>query len=665
MKRKLAVFLVAFVVAMGLLLGASTAQATEVETDENGNAIRITDLPVTNENTQETTVYNVNFVYDTAVNVYASGFDFPDDETIFLAREAVNIALNESVPIPQRAGPQSDTQFFIGNKVEDGLVVALGGEIIAGLWETCETKCIAALGLGGAAILAPGQPFTYADFTLASEPQPEPEPGTITIGGTVTDLTGIGLVLQNNGSDDLPITADGPFTFATLLTPGGIYNVTVATNPRNPSQICSVTNGSGTVPAGPVTDVTVSCGDPPVGNVSKVAAEGDTLPDPDGTILSGILLEGGVAINDLGEVAFHGQTGSTPAVFTQDGLVAKRGDTLPGDSTVDRIYDNGGVAINLLGEVAFHGRDNDGRLEAAFTQNGLVAKEGDTLDDDTTIPEEISDSGKVAINLFGQVAFHGEIEVEGGLFDETFRAVFTQDGLVTREGDTLTDGTTIVEEISESGGVAINLFGQVAFHGEVDPAAGVDTVAAVFTQDGLVAKEGDTLPEGTIDGAIVEEINKSGGVAINNFGQVAFHGRVLKFAFGADTVRAVFTQDGLVVKEGDTLDDGTILDEISESGGVAINDFGQVAFHGRIGSIKAVFIQDGLVAKLVAKEDDNLTDGTTLDEINDSGGIAINDFGEVAFHGKTNGIDAVFRSGINSPPSIAPAEADLFTSITW
>jgi hypothetical protein len=488
---------------------------------------------------------------------------------------------------------------------------------------------------------------------------PPPVGDPVTIGGTVTGLTGSGLVLQNNGSDDLPITDDGPFTFATLLTPGGIYNVTVATNPKNPSQICSVTDGSGTVPAGPVTDVTVSCGDPPVGNVSKVAAEGDTLPDPDNTILSGILLEGGVAINDLGEVAFHGQTGSTPAVFTQDGLVAKRGDTLPGDSTVDRIYDNGGVAINLLGEVAFHGRDNDGRLEAAFTQNGLVAKEGDTLDDDTTIPEEINDSGKVAINLFGQVAFHGEIVVEGGLFDETFRAVFTQDGLVTREGDTLTDGTTIVKEINESGGVAINNFGQVAFHGEVDPAAGVDTVAAVFTQDGLVAKEGDTLDDSTILG----EIRKSAGVAINLLGQVVFQGRVFDPAAGADTVAAVFTQDGLVVKEGDTLDDGTILDEISESGGVAINDFGQVAFHGRIGSTPAVFIHDGLVAKLVAKEDDNLTDGTTLDEINDSGGIAINDFGEVAFHGKTNGIDAVFRSGSESPSS--SAEGDLFTSITW
>ena len=84
--------------------------------------------------------------------------------------------------------------------------------------------------------------------------------------------------------------------------------------------------------------------------------------------------------------------------------------------------------------------------------------------------------------------------------------------------------------------------------------------------------------------------------------------------------RAVFTQDGLVVKEGDTLADGTILDEITESGGVAINFFGDVAFHGRTGGVKAVFTQNGLVAK----EGDNLADGTTLSEIHQTGGVAIN-----------------------------------------
>ena len=87
---------------------------------------------------------------------------------------------------------------------------------------------------------------------------------------------------------------------------------------------------------------------------------------------------------------------------------------------------------------------------------------------------------------------------------------------------------------------------------------------------------------------------------------------------------------------------------------------GQVAFHGREGlRFEAVFTQDGLVAK----EGDTLPDDTILGEISESGGVAINSFGQVAFHGQTGGIDAVFRSGSESPSS--SAEGGIFSSITW
>jgi hypothetical protein len=83
----------------------------------------------------------------------------------------------------------------------------------------------------------------------------------VTIGGTVSGLTGSGLVLQNNGADDEPIAADGPFTFATPLAPGTTYSVTVKTQPSG--QFCTVDEGSGTVPAEGVENVLVTCGDPP------------------------------------------------------------------------------------------------------------------------------------------------------------------------------------------------------------------------------------------------------------------------------------------------------------------------------------------------------------------------------------------------------------------
>ena len=84
-------------------------------------------------------------------------------------------------------------------------------------------------------------------------------PKTYTVGGTVSGLTGTGLVLQNTGGDDLPIAANLPFTFATPLADGSPYSVTVATPPGSPSQVCQVYNASGTINGADVTSVKVIC----------------------------------------------------------------------------------------------------------------------------------------------------------------------------------------------------------------------------------------------------------------------------------------------------------------------------------------------------------------------------------------------------------------------
>jgi len=77
------------------------------------------------------------------------------------------------------------------------------------------------------------------------------------IGGTVSGLTGAGLVLRNNGGDDLGIAGNGPFTFLTSLIHNAGYDVTVGTRPIG--QQCSITGGSGTLAAANVTNVAVTC----------------------------------------------------------------------------------------------------------------------------------------------------------------------------------------------------------------------------------------------------------------------------------------------------------------------------------------------------------------------------------------------------------------------
>jgi len=83
---------------------------------------------------------------------------------------------------------------------------------------------------------------------------------TYTVGGDASGLaTDNIVVLQNNSADDLPVNANGSFTFATPIDDGTGYDVTVLTEPTTPSQTCVVENGSGLLAGDNVTDVTVIC----------------------------------------------------------------------------------------------------------------------------------------------------------------------------------------------------------------------------------------------------------------------------------------------------------------------------------------------------------------------------------------------------------------------
>jgi 6-phosphogluconolactonase (cycloisomerase 2 family) len=89
----------------------------------------------------------------------------------------------------------------------------------------------------------------------ASSPPP---PATYTVGGTVTGLSGSGLLLSSDFGGDLAVSASGAFMFSTRLPAGGTYKVVVKNQPTSPAQTCQVTHGAGTIVAD-VTNVAVSC----------------------------------------------------------------------------------------------------------------------------------------------------------------------------------------------------------------------------------------------------------------------------------------------------------------------------------------------------------------------------------------------------------------------
>jgi len=84
-----------------------------------------------------------------------------------------------------------------------------------------------------------------------------------TISGTLSGLSpGSTVVLRDNGTDDLTLSANGNFTFPTPLTTGSTYAVTVATQPVGGT--CSVANATGTVGTSNVTNIAVNCASPTV-----------------------------------------------------------------------------------------------------------------------------------------------------------------------------------------------------------------------------------------------------------------------------------------------------------------------------------------------------------------------------------------------------------------
>ncbi|HTX86911.1 MAG TPA: hypothetical protein VMC41_02505, partial [Candidatus Nanoarchaeia archaeon] len=104
--------------------------------------------------------------------------------------------------------------------------------------------------------------FTYTggysthDFDISEGDNTAPTVDTYSVGGAISGLSG-SVVLQNNGKDNLTVSANGSFAFAIATTTGSAYSVSVLTNPSG--QTCSVSSGSGTVASANVTTVSVSC----------------------------------------------------------------------------------------------------------------------------------------------------------------------------------------------------------------------------------------------------------------------------------------------------------------------------------------------------------------------------------------------------------------------
>jgi len=83
---------------------------------------------------------------------------------------------------------------------------------------------------------------------------------TYSIGGNLSGLEpGNTIALKNNAGASFVLNANGAFVFPDQQDDGSTYNVTVFTQPDNPTQNCSVTNGSDTLAGSNISNIAVSC----------------------------------------------------------------------------------------------------------------------------------------------------------------------------------------------------------------------------------------------------------------------------------------------------------------------------------------------------------------------------------------------------------------------
>jgi len=205
----------------------------------------------------DTTTYSAINISTTAGSTIPVGNSYNITQSGIGCGTAEVVCLLDSFDGPDYTGDLGLTLAHVGTPLTNG-----GGTITLTFAReyTCENSSCSSVG-------APLRLLDAGSITT------DPAAPTYSIGGNVSGLTGNDLVLQNNGADDLPVAADGPFIFVTKLADAAAYAVTVSTQPTG--QTCSVTDGSGTIATADVTNVAVTCVDDVVPPIDSPA---DSIP---------------------------------------------------------------------------------------------------------------------------------------------------------------------------------------------------------------------------------------------------------------------------------------------------------------------------------------------------------------------------------------------------
>ena len=300
-----------------------------------------------------------------------------------------------------------------------------------------------------------------ATLTITDDERVVPDPD-YAVTGTVDGLQGSGLVLRNNLVDETT-PAEGSFAFTGRLLSGQSYDVTVAAQPTDPDQICTVSDGTGVVADSDITDVAVQCVTPAANSALDESFDSD------------------------GKVTTPGQRGAY-AVAVQ-----------PSDQK-----------IVVAGEFSLTRYDSSGQPDQDFGDGGSVitALSSGFLDD----------AADVAIQPDGKIVVVGIIDNDDGAdaTGEDFGIQrYDSDGeLDLGFGDLGTATTDFNGGVDRAYAVAIDTDGSIVVAGHAADAAGTGTDFAVARYDSAGLLDEDFDADGRVTTDIAGAADFGFGVAL-------------------------------------------------------------------------------------------------------------------------------------------------------
>jgi uncharacterized delta-60 repeat protein len=437
--------------------------------------------------------------------------------------------------------------------------------------EDDETLDLVLSNVGGCAQLGTR---TSATLTILDDDRPVPVTPTFTLSGTVTGLAGGGLILSTNRFDQVQPVANGAFSFPRQVNDGDSYTVTITTQPVNPTQICTVSNGSGIVAGADITNILVNCAtsqangtlDASFGSQGKVSsntigtarkialqadgkllalgslilsrfnADGsvDTTFGSGGTVHIATLGNGldsmaALAVQPDGKIVVVGHT-SLPTVLNDD-FITLRFNT---DGSPDMSFGTGGrvltefdgfndqaksVVIQANGKIVVAGQAQLGATFASADQDFAVVR---YLSDGTPDPG-FGTAGKATLS-------------SGGRSDFVNAAALQADGSIVVVGRVFKDGGSGNSDVGVARFLSSGIF---------DPAFGTNGFERIdFDEGGIVPA--------TFDGGEWDEAND---VAIQSDGKIlvvgytitsgVFHAAMLRLSSAAGALDLGFSGTGL------------------------------------------------------------------------------------------------------------------------